>query len=146
MLYLDYKRYTLKYLESQKAVNDILDEKTLIFQKTQPQSSISDSERVDGGTRVNKTEEYVIALEQRHINERLAEAKAIMMDRLDMMRQKETELRASNRKEDVIYVLKYLDGLGIKDITCQVSYSEAQVYRALKKIKENLNMIENDRK
>lgn len=146
MHYLDYIRYKIKYIESQKTVNDILDEKTLIFQRTQPQSSISDSERVDGGTRVNKTEEYVITLEQRHINERLAEAKAIMMDRLDMLRQKETELRASTRKEDVIYVLKYLDGLGIKEITHQVSYSEAQVYRVLKIIRRNINMIENDRK
>ena len=60
MHYLDYIRYKIKYIESQKTVNDILDEKTLIFQRTQPQSSISDSERVDGGTRVNKTEEYVI--------------------------------------------------------------------------------------
>lgn len=146
MHYLDYIRYKLKYSESQEAVNDILDEKTLIFQRTQPQSSISDGERVDGGTRINKTEEYVIALEQRHINERLAEAKALMMDRLDMLRQKETELRASTRKEDVIYVLKYLDGLNIKDITHQVSYSEAQVYRVLKIIRRNINMIENDRK
>ena len=146
MLYLDYERYALKYLESQKAVTDILDEKALIFQKTQPHSSISEQERGDGGTRVNKVEEYVIALERGHINERLAEAKAIMMDRMDMLRQKEKELRASTRKEDVVYVLKYLDGLGIKDIAYHINYSEAQVYRLLKIIRRNLNMIENERK
>ena len=146
MLYLDYKRYKMKYLEAQEAVNAILDEKTILFQKTQPKSSISENERVDGGTRVNQTEEYVIAMEQRHINERLAEAKALMLDRMDMLRQKEMELRASNKKEDVIYVLKCLDDLSIKDISKQIAYSEAQVYRILKIIRKNLNMIENERK
>lgn len=143
MLYLDYKRYQLKYLEAQEAVNAILDERTVLFQKTQPKSSISETERVDGGTRVNKVEEYVIALEQRHINERLAEAKLIMMERRDMLQQKEAELRASKSIYDVIYVLKWLDGMRTKDIADEIAYSEAQVYRIIKKIRKNINMIVN---
>lgn len=145
MLYPDYKRYALKYLESQKAVDAILDEKALIFQKTQPKSSISENERVDGGTRVNKAEEYVIAMEQRHINERLAEAKAIMLDRLDMLRQKESELRVSRDIHDVVYVCKHLDHMKIRQICKITHYSEAQVYRTLKEIRKYENMIENER-
>lgn len=145
MLYQDYIIFKQKYLEAQEAVNVILDEKTVLFQKTQPKSAITENERVDGGTRVNKVEEYVIAMEQRHINERLAEAKTIMMDRLDMLRQKEVELRASNAIEDVIYVLKWLDGMRARNISKKINYSEAQIYRTLKIIRKNINMIENER-
>lgn len=146
MLYLDYKRYQLNYLEAQETVNAILDEKTVLFQKTQPKSSISETERVDGGTPVNKIEEYVIEMEQRHINERLAEAKTLMMERQDLLRQKEIELRASKDTNDVIYVLKCLENMSPRDISQQIIYSEAQVYRILKNIRKNVKMIENERK
>lgn len=145
MLYLDYKRYQLKYLEAQEAVNAILDEKTVLFQKTQPKSAISETERVDGGTRVNKVEEYVIALEQRHINERLAEAKTLMLERKDLLNHKEAELRASQSIDDIIYVLKWLDGMKTKDIIDEIAYSETQVYRIIKKIRKNLKMVVNDK-
>jgi hypothetical protein len=146
MLYLDYIRYKIKYLDAQEAVNVILDEKTLLFQKTQPKSMRFENERVDGGTRVNQTEEYVIAMEQRQINERLSEAKTLLLERRDMLDQKEAELRVSKAKDDVVYVLKYLEHLDVKDICHEVSYSESQVYRILKIIRRNLNMIENERK
>lgn len=145
MLYVDYMQYKLRYFESQKIVNDILDEKTLIFQKTQPQSSFSDTERVDGGKKVNKTEQYVITMEQRHINERLEEAKAIMRERKALMIQKESELRDSMDIFDIVYILKWFDGLNAKQISKRINYSEAQVYRMLKVIRKNLNMIKNER-
>lgn len=146
MLYLEYIEYKHKYNEAQKAVSMILDEKTVLFQKTQPKSPLSDTERVDGGTPRNKVEEYVIAMEQRRVNERLAEAKTLMLERLDMLRQKELELRASKAKYDEVYVLKYLEHMSISEIAYHMKYSESQVYRIHKKVRKNINMIENERK
>lgn len=139
MLYVDFERYKFNYLEAQERVNEILDEKTILFQKTQPKSSVMDMERVSGGSPVNKTEEYVIEMELRHINERLAEAKSILADRKEMLRQKEEELRQSKVKDDVVYVCKWLDDMKASEIASMISYSEPQVYRIIKKIQKILN-------
>lgn len=155
MLFKEYHILYLKYLDAQEMVNDILDEKMLIFQKTQPKSTTGEYERENdktfkimssGGSMVNPLESYVIEMEQRHVNERLAEAKEIMMDRLDMLRRKEKELRASKDRLDVVYVLKHFGSMNAKDISDMINYSEAQVFRFLKKIEKSLNMIENERK
>jgi hypothetical protein len=146
MLYVDYLQAKVKYEDALIAVSEILDEKTVIFQRTQPKSPIMDSERVDGGTPLNKSEEYVVEMEQKRIEERLETAKSIMMDRKVLLDHKLADLKQSKNIYDRIYRHKWLDGMRVGEIGMIMHYSEAQVYRLIKIIEKNINMIENERK
>ena len=157
MIYLDFHRYMSKYKMAQKAVDKILDEKEILFQKTQPKSTLKDHERefdkkinVSSSGHNNDTsvsERYVIELEQKQIQERLDNAKAIMQERLIMVNQVEPELRASKDPFDIIYVMKYLDSMSVREIAESTYYSESHVYWALRRISHKIkDMAENDRK
>ena len=50
MVYLEYERFKVKYLEIQNNYNDILTEKENLFTKTQPNAIRYDKENVQGGT------------------------------------------------------------------------------------------------
>ena len=152
MLYIEYEDYKTKYHDAQDTYNEILDEKELIFQRTQPKSTMGEYERefdrsfnvgASGGSRVNQIEVYVTQMEQKQIDERLAGAKKILDGRKSLLQHKEQELRESRKVENRIYVLRYLDGMRINKIASVVGYSEPQVYRILKKIRIR---IKHDRK
>lgn len=147
MIYLEYEDYLFKYKEAQKAYDSILTEKESLFQRTQPKSTMGEYEREFdksisvggvGGPRVNLIEEYVIEVEEKQINERLAEAKSILDDRAALLRQKEQELRKSKRIDDELYILRYLENKRIKDIAGILNYSEPQIYRRLKHIRQKI--------
>lgn len=154
MIYPEYHKNKIMFLNAQKIVNDILDEHAIIFQKTQPKSTTAEYEREydkkikissSGGSMVNQSEAYVIEMEQRQINERLNGAKDLMLNRLDMLRIKEDELLKSRNKFDLIYVARYIDHMKASQIAEKINYSESHVHRMLKKIAKNVRMIENDR-
>ena len=143
MIFIEFHKALTSYKLAVEAVEAILEEKMVLFQRTQPQSPTKDTERVDGGQPKNKQEEYVIKLEEKRIRERLELAKEIMSDRWMLLEQKELELRHSRNKKDVVYCLKYLDGLDPKEIADEMHYSESHVYRIIGNIEK---MIGNDRK
>jgi hypothetical protein len=148
MIYLEYERFRVKYADAQRMVDEILEEKEKLFQRTQPKSTMGEYEREfdkairvggSGGTKVNQVEEYVIELEERQINERLTEAKAILEDRAALLQQKEQELRASKHIDDELYCLRYLDRMRVRKISQMMNYSEPQIYRRLKIIRDKIN-------
>ena len=147
MIYLEYEDYLFKYKEAQRVYESILTEKESLFQRTQPKSTMGEYEREFdkeisvggvGGSRVNQIEEYVIEIEEKQINERLAEAKSILDDRAALLSQKEQELRKSKRIDDELYILRYLENKRIKEIARIVNYSEPQIYRRLKYIRQKI--------
>lgn len=143
MIFIEFHKALTNYKLAVEAVEQILEDKLALFQRTQPQSPITGSERVDGGSPKNKQEEYVIKLEEKQIRERLELAKELMTDRWMLLEQKELELRHSKNVKDIIYCLKFLDGLDAGDIATELNYSESHVYRIIKNIEK---MIGNDRK
>ena len=138
MVYLEYERFKVKYLEIQNNYNDILTEKENLFTKTQPNAIRYDKENVQGGTFENGFDEYLIAKESKKIDERLNEARQLLDDREKLLRLKEDELRKSRDRIDVIYVLKYIDGVHPSKIAKNLNYSKSQVYRMLSKIQSTL--------
>ena len=147
MIYLEYEDYLFKYKEAQKAYESILTEKESLFQRTQPKSTMGEYEREFdksfsvggvGGSKVNLIEEYVIEVEEKHINERLEAARSILDDRAALLSQKEQELRKSKRIDDELYILRYLENKRIKDIARMLNYSEPQIYRRLKHIRQKI--------
>ena len=146
MVYLDYLDIQNKYILSMQEVNKILNEKELLFQRTQPKSPVTDIERVSGGLPENKIENYIIELERKKIDERLKRAKEIMNDRHELYLLSLEDLKRSKDKYDIVFVLKWMDGRNAREISKIMHYSESHVYRMINKIKKKAKMIENDRK
>lgn len=138
MIYIEYEAYKNRYYESQKKYHDILNEKEMLFAMTQPKTVKFDSEPVKGGVHNNIFDEYLILKEKKNIDQRLDEIKAILEDRERLLKLKEEELKNSNNIHDKVYKYRYLDKLKIYKICRLIGYSEPQVYRILKSIRNNI--------
>lgn len=138
MLYVTYEQFKLKYYETQKQYNEILNEKEQLFLKTQPKATKFDKEKVTGGVSTNTFDEYLIEKERKQIDERLEEVKIILEDRRHLLELKKEELKHSTNIQDKIYYYKYIDKMRVEKIGRLVGYGEAQVYRVLRTIKNNL--------
>lgn len=138
MLYITYEQFKVKYYETQKQYNEILNEKETLFLKTQPKATKFDKERVSGGVSTNTFDEYLIEKERKQIDERLDEVKKILEDRGHLLELKREELKASNNIQDKIYYYRYIDKLNIEKVGRMVGYSRPQVYRILRTIKNNI--------
>ena len=144
MIYIEYEAYKSKYYDTQKQYNDILNEKEKLFSMTQPKTMKFDGEPVEGGVHKNIFDEYLLLKEQKNIDQRLKEIKAILEDRENLLSLKEEELKNSTNVQDKIYVCRYINRMKVYKISRLVGYSEAQIYRLLKTIKSNIN--KDDRK
>lgn len=138
MIYVIYEEYKNKYYETQKEYDIILNEKEKLFMITQPSAVKFDKEIVSGGTTDNTFDRYLILKEEKKIDQRLNEIKSILDDRERLLKLKEQELRASTSVQDKIYKYRYLDKLKVFKIAKLVGYSEPQIYRILKTIRNNI--------
>lgn len=138
MIYITFEKYKNNYYETLNQYNEILNEKEHLFLKTQPKSTKYDKERVSGGVSSNTFDDYLIEKERKQIDHRLEEVKSILDDRERLLKLKEEELKASTNIQDKIYKYRYIDKMKVHKICRLVGYSEAQVYRVLRNIKNNL--------
>lgn len=146
MLYIEYEKYKAKLYNAQQDFDSILSEQEKLFSRTQPQSTDFSKEPTKGGVPSDKFYEYVKEKEEKQIDLRLAEARSILNDRERLTELKLKELLNSKNIYDKAYICKYIDGLKNYQTANKLNYSEVQIYRILKIIKKNINMIENDRK
>ena len=143
MLYIQYHEFKIKYNNAQKDYDDILSEKERLFARTQPQATVYDKEKVNGGSPTNAFDEYIIEKEKKNIDARLVEARSILEDRERLLKLKEEELRRSGDWYDKAYVYKYIDGLKVREIKYKMPYCRSQIYEILSKIQKNLNIGQN---
>ena len=141
-VYLIYEQAKRRYSDAMKNYLSILDEKEELFNRTQPRSVQYDAERVEGGTPVNSFDEYLIKKEERQIDERLAEAERLLHQRDQLLQIAEVRLKASQSVEDKIYIQRIIEKKQIYKISSKVGYSQSQVFRILKRIKENIERCE----
>lgn len=137
-VFIDYETYKIKYLEIQTKYNEILIEKENLFTKTQPNAIRYDRLQVQGGMSGNGFDEYLIAKEKAHIDERLFEARQLLEDRERLLKLKEKELRSSKDKLDLVYCMRYVDNKRPYAIARSLNYSESQIYRILDKIQKDI--------
>ena len=140
MNYLDYETIKRRYERSCMQVVEILEEQDQLFLQTQPHG-ISYGDKVKTTSHTNPIESYIIAREQRHIDERLREAKAISKEWENLLDEKEQELRKSKDIVDIIYCLRFIDRQRVRRIHQRVHYSESQIYRILEKIRRNIDEL-----
>lgn len=134
----------LQYLQAMSMVQSILDEQTILFQLTQPKSSVTDGERVSGGSTIPKADQYVIGMEEGRIKERLEEAKNILYDRQMLLRQVEDDLRRSEHTYDIVYTARWVDQYSFKRMqkilqTKGIYYSRSQLYNIIKRISRQID-------
>lgn len=140
MLYVEYNDYRDKYYKAQKTVDDILDEKVELFIKTQPKATDYNKETVSGGTVGNPFEAYVIAKDEKNIDNRLEEARTILELREILLKQKEKELRNSKDWFDIIYVYYYIEKLTMRKIAKRVPFGTTEIYRKIEIIRKNIKL------
>lgn len=138
MLYVDYEMFKRRYIETQRKFDAILSEKEELFARTQPKAVRFDKDRVLTSIKGNVFEDYVTAKEERQLDERLREVKALLDDRARLLKLKEQELRSSKEILDKIYCAAYIDRVRVFRIARRLNYSERQIYRFLSEIDERL--------
>lgn len=141
MIYLEYEEYRMKFLSAQRKYDEVLTEKEDLFDRTQPQGVSFDKERVGGTSDHNSFDEYLVAVERKQIDERLAEIKNIMDKRYDLLMDKEDELRASQEIMDRLYVLRFLEHQKMQKIARQINYSESHIYRLMNQLLNEVRMM-----
>ena len=141
MIYLEYEEYRMKFLSAQRTYDEVLTEKEDLFDRTQPQGVSFDKERVGGTSDHNSFDEYLVAVERKQIDERLAEIKNIMDKRYDLLMDKEDELRASQEIMDRLYVLRFLEHQKMQKIARQINYSESHIYRLMNQLLNEVRMM-----
>jgi hypothetical protein len=140
MVYLEHRK---RYVEYKQACNDlqtILDEWTLAFQRTLPKISYGDKVQ---GNPVNKIEEYIIEVEEKGLQQRKEKAEQIIDGRVKLLNLAEADLRKSKNIYDLIYTLKWVDGLRPKDVYRKLdlmgmNYSTSQIYEITKRIRAQI--------
>lgn len=144
-MYIEYLDIQHKYILSMQEVDKILNEKEILFQRTQPKSPVMDEERVSGGSPENKIESYIIEIERKKIDERLRKAWDLMRSRKELYQLAYEELKKSRDKYDMVFMLKWIEGKNAREISRILHYSESHIYRMINKIKKRTKMIENDK-
>ena len=139
MVYLEYEAYKERFIEAQRIFNDALLEKEKLFTMTQPNAIRYDKDKVQSCPSGSILDNYVIALEEQKIDEKLETFRQLLEDREKLLMLKESDLRKSHDKFDRIYVCRFLEGMNIKKIARVLNYSQSQVYRIFKQIIESIN-------
>lgn len=122
---------------AQSDLKEVTDEYEVVFQRTQPKGNYS--ERVSGTPR-NKTEEYVIEVERRHLKRRIADAKEIVDAKKYLLDLAEEELRKSLDKYDIIYIKRWIEHKEVKIIQRELDFmgvecSRSHIYEIIKRIR-----------
>ena len=76
----------------------------------------------------------MIALEDEKIEERLRPFRELMLNSESLLDVKERELRKSHDRYDRIYVCRFLDGMSIRAISNNLSFSKTEVHRTIQSI------------
>ena len=91
-------------------------------------------------------EQYISKKEEKRIDDRLAEARSLLIERETLLRIKEDELRESKDLNDRLYVARVLDHMKMQKMTKFLNYSESHIYRMLGEIYSEIKkMRENER-
>lgn len=141
MVYKEYIEYKYKYYQAQRKLDNLLDEKEKLFNKTQPHTTDISSERIKGGSNNNKFDNYVIEKERKKIDEKLRERKKTLIYREKLFRQKEQELLESKDIYDLIYRYRYIESYKVSKIARIIHYSTRQTSRYLSDIESEIKKL-----
>lgn len=129
--YLDDKNY---YLKAQEFYRKLVNKKQAMFERTQPGAVKYDGEKVDGGLHINNWDDYIDKTQD--LDDQIIVAHEIVKARKMILDLSEQDLRNSSNVLDMVFVARYLDRKKVFQISAIVNYSERQVKRFLRTIRE----------
>lgn len=132
--YIEYERIKDRYNNFQALFAQILLEKERLLTKTLPNAIRYDRDPVITSVDGNPLEDYMIAVEDKGLEEKLNNYRQNLKDWGILLSIKETELRQSKLKHDRVYVLRIIEGYNIGKVARITNYSKSQIYRILKQI------------
>ena len=134
MLFLEYEEYRAAFAESQKQYDEMIREKEKLFSLTQPKAIRFDKERIAGGEIENAFDKYLERKDETKIDDRIEEAKKLMLDRELLLGIKKDELYASHEILDKVYRMNRIERIRPYRIARILNYSVSQIYRHLERI------------
>lgn len=143
-IYLEYERIKTKYTALQEQFARILLEKERLYTKTLPSAIRYDKEKVMSTIDGNPLEEFVINVEDKALDEKIARFRELLTDWAVLLETKERELRRSKDIFNKIYVLKYLDNYSVSRIAKILHYDRTQIYRKLKQMWKRCNKMQQE--
>ena len=139
MLFLEYERAKDRLYDTQRIFEAVLLEKERLFTITQPKAITYDKDNVETSPSASMLDNYIIALEEKKIEEKLAPYRRLLKDRAQLLEIKERELRKSPDRHDKVYVCRFLDGMSIRSTARHLNYSKSEIYRCLQHIKKKIS-------
>lgn len=139
--YKEHRKEYLEYLQAQDVLNDVVNDYLVAFQKTQPHSPCYSGIQYSGI--VDKTADYVIEVESKHLKQRAEDAEKALHLKKEILDLKEADLRKSRDIYDLLYTAKWIDNKRVKDIIRDLDlkgiyYSTSQIYEIIKRIKKEI--------
>lgn len=135
--YTDYESYLSRYEYIQVKFVRVLLEKEKLLTRTLPSAIRYDKDRVQNTIDDNPLEDYVISVEEKELDVKIARLRRHLDDWRVLMDVKEQELRKSQVLIDRVYVMKYLDGLSVNKICRILHYEKTRIYELLTEIAKN---------
>lgn len=135
--YTDYESYLVRYEHIQVQFVRVLLEKEKLLTRTLPSAIRYDKDKVQNTIDDNPLEDYVISVEEKELDVKIARLRRHLDDWRVLMDVKEGELRKSQVLIDRVYVMKYLDGLSVNKICRILHYEKTRIYELLTEIAKN---------
>ena len=135
--YIDYESYLVRYEQIQVQFVHVLLEKEKLLTRTLPCAIRYDKDKVQNTIDDNPLEDYVISVEEQELDIKIARLRRHLEDWRVLMDVKEEELRKSQVLIDRVYVMRYLDGLGVNKMCRILHYEKTRIYELLTEIAKN---------
>ena len=135
--YTDYESYLVRYEHIQMQFVRVLLEKEKLLTRTLPSAIRYDKDKVQNTIDDNPLEDYIISVEEKELDVKIARLRRHLDDWRVLMDVKEGELRKSQVLIDRVYVMKYLDGLSVNKICRILHYEKTRIYELLTEIAKN---------
>lgn len=135
--YTDYENYLSRYEHIQVQFVRVLLEKEKLLTRTLPSAIRYDKDKVQNTIDDNPLEDYVISVEEKELDVKIARLRRHLDDWRVLMDVKEQELRKSQVLIDRVYVMRYLDGLSVNKICRILHYEKTRIYELLTEIAKN---------
>ena len=135
--YTDYESYLVRYEHIQVQFVRVLLEKEKLLTRTLPSAIRYNKDKVQNTIDDNPLEDYVISVEEKELDIKIARLRRHLDDWRVLMDVKEGELRKSQVLIDRVYVMKYLDGLSVNKICRILHYEKTRIYELLTEIAKN---------
>ena len=135
--YTDYESYLVRYEHIQVQFVRVLLEKEKLLTRTLPSAIRYDKDKVQNTIDDNPLEDYIISVEEKELDVKIARLRRHLDDWRVLMDVKEGELRKSQVLIDRVYVMRYLDGLSVNKICRILHYEKTRIYELLTEIAKN---------